>query len=113
MNQHQLTMTRGDDREFAILLDDDYSGDTATLRVDGLFEKTATVDEDPGSGYSTATFTVDSDDTEDASDTRRAYRYEVSIDHDGATLTVRRGLFVVLPDLEDVGSRGAALESSA
>lgn len=102
MNQHQLTMTRGDDRTFAIVIDDEYVSDTATLIVDGLLTKTATVGSDPGSGYATASFDIASADTEDVPDRRTTYRYEVSVDNEGDTVTVRRGILVVLPDLETV-----------
>jgi hypothetical protein len=97
MNQHQITMTGGDARTLAFVIDDEYEAETATLRVDGLFVKTAVVGADDGSGYATATFTVDADDTEDAPDHRRAYRYELSV----SGVTVRRGLFVVTPELTD------------
>lgn len=97
MNQNQITITRGDDRTVAFVIDDDYEEETATFRVDGLFAKTAEVSADDGSGYATASFTIDSDDTEGVSDHRRAYRYEVSV----GNLTIRRGLFVVTPDLTD------------
>lgn len=102
MNQHQITVTRGDERTLAFVISEDYAaeGDTAEFVVEDLFDKTVAVDADPGSGYATAFFELDAVDTEDAPDYRRTYRYDLSVTHEGNNLTVRRGLFVVLPDLE-------------
>lgn len=103
MNQHQLTMTRGDDRSFAIVVDDDYEGDTFTFTVDDLFTKTGTVGSDDGSGYATATVDVAAADTEGCSwDYRHHHAYSLKVAHDGDTRTIRRGLFVVTPHLEEV-----------
>jgi hypothetical protein len=99
MNQNQITVTRGDDRTLAIVIDDEYAGDTAVFVVEDLFDKTLTVDEDPGSGYATANVELVAEDTENAPDLRRAYRYDLSVTHDGDNLTILRGLFVVQPDL--------------
>lgn len=101
MNQNQITVTRGDDRTVAIVIDDEYEGDAAEFVVEDLFEKSLTVDSDPGSGYATANVEIVAADTEDASDLRRAYRYELSVTHDGDHRTIRRGMFVVLPDLTE------------
>ena len=109
MNQNQLTMTAGDDRTFAITVDDDYEGDTFSFVVDGLFTKTGTVSADDGSGSSMCTVTVDADDTTGSnrpwdygSDARYVRSYRLSIDHDGDRVTVRKGLLVVTAEADDV-----------
>jgi hypothetical protein len=100
MNQHQITMTAGDDRTFTFTVDDDYDGDTATLVVDGQFEKTAEVGEDDGSGSSVVSFTIDSADTSDRGDyAPRSHSYSIKVDHDGDTLTIVRGLLVITDQL--------------
>lgn len=96
---NRFVMTAGDDREFAIIVDDEYSGDTAHFVVDGLVDKTITIDSDPGSGYATATLVLDAEDTEDAT-ARKVYPWVLHVTEDGARLTIERGTLVLLPDIE-------------
>jgi hypothetical protein len=101
MNQHQITMTRGDDRTFILTVDDEWEGASARFLVDRLFTKTGLeVGEDDGSGSSVVTVTIDSADTEDSPNHRRAYRYELELTLLGDVRTVLSGLFVVRPDLD-------------
>lgn len=113
MNQHQITVTRGDDRTLTFSFDADYTDATARLTADSLFTRTGTVDatpfeagvgEEPDTPASTVvTVALAAEDTEDVRDLRRAYRYELELTLDGGDVrTVRRGLFVVVPDLEAV-----------
>ena len=102
MNQNQITMRAGDDRTFVFTVDSDWEGASAKFLVDNLFTKTGTVGVDDGSGYSTVSVTVDADDTEVYGRYRRAYRYELELTLLGETRTVQSGLFVVLPDVEEV-----------
>jgi len=107
MNQNQLTMTRGDTRTFTVTMTDD-AGDPYDLTdasvdftVGDLFDKSVgdgiTV-ADPETGV--AVITVDPDDTNGASDYRRAHRYDVQVTlADGTVKTPLRGLFVVTPDV--------------
>ena len=110
MNQHQLTMTAGDDRTFAIPVDDEYEGDDFTFVVDGEFTKTGTVGADDGSGTSMCTVTIDAADTDGwcrhgwrwGPGHRHSHVYQLRIEHDGDLVTVRRGLFVVNAEAYDV-----------
>lgn len=107
MNQHQITVTRGDDRTLTFTFAADYTGATASLTVDGLFTRSGTVDATPAAGETPASTTITvalaDTDTEYAPDTRRSYRYELELTLSGGDIrTVRRGLFVVVPDLEAV-----------
>ena len=102
MNQHQITMTAGDDRTFSFTVDSEWEGASAKLLVDNLFTKTGTVGADDGSGYSTVSVTVDVDDVGAYYRHRRAYRYALELSLLGETRTVYQGLFVVLPDVEEV-----------
>jgi hypothetical protein len=109
MNQHQITVTRGDSRtlDFSDVEDSDgvaYDLNDVTgiiFRVDGLFRKTISdFDIDESSGD--ITVDISAGDTEDAPDYRRAYRYELEFTITGVGIrTVRRGLFVVTPELTD------------
>jgi hypothetical protein len=108
MNQHQLTMTRGDSRTFDFSDLEDPDGVAYDLNdltaisftVDGLFTKTLDdfdIDESAGD----LMVDVEPADTEDAPDRRRAYRYELELTlADVGIRTVRRGLFVLVPDIE-------------
>ena len=107
MNQHQITMTRGDTRIFTVTMTDD-AGDPYDLTsadvaftVGGLFEKgvgDGITIADPETGV--AVVTVDPADTNGAPDVRRAYRYDVQVTlSSGAVKTPLRGLFVVVPDV--------------
>jgi hypothetical protein len=112
MNQHQLTMTRGDSRTFdfsdladATGLAYDFNVVTGIIfRVDGLFEKTISdfdIDESAGEVF----VDVSPSDTEDAPDYRKAYPYEIELTMTGiGVVTARQGLFVVKPDLAAVDS---------
>ena len=112
MNQHQLTVTRGDSRTFdfsdladATGLAYDFNVVTGMIfRVDGLFEKTISdfdIDESAGEVF----VDISPSDTEDAPDYRKAYRYEVELTITSVgVVTARTGLFVVKPDLADVDS---------
>jgi len=103
-------MTRGDSRtlDFSDLADSegiayDLNDVTAAeFRVDGLFEKDLTdFDLDASAGD----FSLDilPADTEDSADERRAYRYDLQLTFTGGVITtVRKGLFIVVPDVEDV-----------
>ena len=102
MNQNQLIITRGDDRTFSFIVDDDYEAASGRFLVDDLFTKTVTVGADDGSGYATVSVIIDSDDTEDCPDMRHPHRYELELTVGGDVTTVRRGLLVVLPDIEAV-----------
>ena len=95
-------MTGGEIGPSVIIVDDDYEGDDFTFTVDRLFTKTGTVGADDGSGLSMVTVDVLTADTEHAHEPRRAYRYSLSVDHDGDILTLQRGLFVVVPELDAV-----------
>ena len=101
MNRNQLTMTRGDDRTFTFIVDDDYATATGRFLVEDLFTKTGlTVGEDDGSGSATVSVTIDADDTEDCPDIRHPHRYELELTSGGDVTTVRRGLLIVVPDIE-------------
>lgn len=107
MNQNQLTMTRGDDRIFDFSGIEDPGGTAYDLnnvtaiafRVDGLFLKTlADFDIDPSAGEMLVD--VVPADTEDCPNHRAVYRYDLELTiTDIGTRTVRRGLFVVMPDV--------------
>ena len=107
MNQNQLVMTRGDTRTFTVTMTDsagdpyDLTDADVAFTVGDLFDKSVgdgiAVD-DPESGV--AVITVGPTDTESASDTRRAYHYDVQVTlSDGSVKTPLRGLFVVTPDV--------------
>ena len=106
----QITMTRGDSRtlDFSDLADGegiayDLNAVTAAeFRVDGLFEKAlADFDLDPSAGE--LSLDIEPADTEDGPDERRAYRYDLQLTFMGGDVkTVRRGLFIVVPDVADV-----------
>lgn len=103
-----LTMTRGDSREFSVTVSDaagdpyDLTDATISFTVDDLFDAktvgagiTVTA---PETGV--AVITIDPADTEDAPDRRTAYDYDVQIIlADGRVKTPLRGLFIVLPDV--------------
>jgi hypothetical protein len=103
-------MTRGDSRtlDFSDLADSEglaYDLNTVTaaeFRVDGLFEKVlADFDIDASAGE--LFLDIFPADTEDSSDERRAYRYDLQLTFTGGNVkTVRRGQFIVVPDVEDV-----------
>lgn len=107
MNQNQITMTRGDTRTFTVTMSDnagdpyDLTDAEVAFTVDDLFDKSVgdgIAVADPESGV--AVITVTSADTEDASDYRRAYRYDVQVTlSDGSVKTPIRGLFVLTPDV--------------
>lgn len=97
MNQHQITVTRNDDRTVAFTFQADYTGAAAVFRSD-LFTRTGTVS--VNEGVTTVEVAVAGTDTEHAY-RRRAHRYEVEVTTSGGdVLTVRRGLLVVVPDIE-------------
>jgi hypothetical protein len=112
MNQHQLTMTRGDSRtfDFSDVTEPDGTAYDLNLvtgmvfRVDGLFQKTISdfdIDESAGD----ILVDVSPGDTEDAGDHpyRRAYPYELEFTITGVGVrTVRAGLFVLKRDLAEV-----------
>jgi hypothetical protein len=112
MNQHQLTVTRGDSRTFdfsdladATGLAYDFNVVTGIIfRVDGLFEKTISdfdIDESAGEVF----VDISPGDTDGAPDYRKAYAYEIELTMTGiGVVTVRQGLFVVKPDLAAVDS---------
>jgi hypothetical protein len=107
MNQHQLTMTRGDSRTYSVTISDlegdpyDLTGASVWFTVDGLIEKqvgSGIEIETPASGV--AVVTIDASDTEDVPDRRTVYRYDVQIQlADGTVKTPIRGLFVITPDV--------------
>lgn len=106
----QITMTRGDSRtlDFSDLADSegiayDLNAITAAeFRVDGLFEKDLD-DFDLDASAGDLTLDIFPADTQDSSDERRAYRYDLQLTFTGGVVTtVRKGLFVVVPDVEEV-----------
>jgi len=104
---NELVMTRGNDRTFDLIVDDDYDGDAFRFTVDGLFTKTGTVGSDDGSGHATASVTIAEEDTEDVGfpwygSHRRFFRWELEVTHSSDILTIRRGVLLVLADLEAV-----------
>jgi hypothetical protein len=109
-----LSMMRGDDETFAIVLVD-ANGDPFDLTdcdlsfvVGDLFEKTIGAgividpDGDPSPDPTTglATVTVDAADTVDCPDVRTPYRYDVQVTTaTGLIHTPLRGRFIVVPDV--------------
>lgn len=107
MNQNQIVHVRGDSGTFEVTLTDsagdplDLTGASVDFTVGDLIEKSL------GDGVAVATpvsgvavITLDPEDTEDASDYRRAYRYDVQVTlADGTVRTPIRGLFVLVPDV--------------
>lgn len=106
MNQHQVTVTRGDDRTLSFTFDEDLTGATARLVVDGLLTRAGVVTVTPGVGDTPAstaiTFAITGDDTDVVRDVRLAYRYDVELTLASGVRTARRGLFVVVPDVYPV-----------
>ena len=75
------------------------AGSTVRMTVDGLFTRTAVLDESGGEILVTLT----PEDTEDCPDRRTVYAWELeATEQDGDVKTLRRGRFVVLPDLAHV-----------
>jgi hypothetical protein len=88
------TVVAGDPRTLTIELDGiNLVGASGELRVESLFTKDLTIDESAGE----ATVILEAEDTEDT-EVRRAYAYAVVVDD----LTVRRGLFIVLPQVDAI-----------
>jgi hypothetical protein len=88
------TVVAGDPRTLTIELDGvNLVGASGELRVDSLFTTDLTIDESAGE----ATVTLEAEDTEGV-EIRRAYAYAVVVDD----LTVRRGLFIVLPQVDAI-----------
>lgn len=102
-----LTIVRGDTRTYDLSLVyadatvPDLAGATVDFIVDGLFRADASdviVDESSGE----ATVTVNPTDTEDSPNRRTSYRYNVQVTTaDGTVLTTQRGLFAVLPEVDN------------
>lgn len=104
---NNLVMVSGDSRTFDFSVTvgsggefDDLTGATVQFAVDGLFTKTN------GDGVTVTALTgaivatVVPADTEDV-DHRHAYRYDVQItEADGTVTTIRRGWFIVTPDVD-------------
>ena len=102
MNQHQVTVTRGDDRTLTFEVGADYTGGSARMLVEDLFTKTG-LGLSVASGVTTITADIAEADTEDCPDYRHPHRYEIEVTTAAGDIrTVRRGLFVVVPDLETV-----------
>jgi hypothetical protein len=106
VNQNQITVTRGDNRLLTFELPADYTAATARLRVERLFSRdgvvTVVVDEDEVA-TTTVTVALANDDTERLRRWRRPYRYSLRLETaEGDVRTVRRGLFVVVPEVRDV-----------
>jgi hypothetical protein len=107
MNQHQLTMTRGDSRTYSVTISDlegeayDLTGASVWFTVHDLIEKqvgSGIEIEAPETGV--AVVTINPEDTEDVPDRRTVYRYDVQIQlADGDVKTPVRGLFVITPDV--------------
>ena len=107
MNQNQITHIRGDSGSFEVTLTDsagaplDLTGASVAFTVKNLIEKTI------GDGIEVdtpltgeAVITLTPEDTEDASDHRRSYPYDVQVTlGDGTVRTPIRGLFVLVPDV--------------
>jgi hypothetical protein len=101
MNQHQITVTRGDDRLLEFELPADYSGGAVQLRVDGLFSRDGTLEAGSG-GTTLVEVALAAADTDSRGRLRRAYPYTLQVTTaEDEVLTVRRGLFVVVPEVED------------
>ena len=107
MSWNDLVMTRGDTRTLTLTLTDsdavpfDLTGATLRFTVGDLLEK-ATGDgivvADPDSGV--AVITINPADTEDASDWRRSYPYDIQVTFlDGTVITPILGRFVLRPDV--------------
>jgi hypothetical protein len=102
MNQHQITVTRGDDRLLEFELPADYTDATVQLRVDGLFSREGVLDVGSG-GTTTVEVALAASDTDRRGRLRRSYPYTLQITTaEAEVLTVRRGLFVVVPEVEEV-----------
>lgn len=76
----------------------DITGATVTLKVENLFNVVGDVVAGSGGGGE-VTFAIEPGDTEDASDYRKAYRYEIEVDDGGIITTPLYGDVVILPDL--------------
>lgn len=102
MNQNEIVMTRGDDRDIDLSdLADRFviSGATVRFTICDLLTREALIDESAGD----IIVSLVPADTEDAPDRRSVYRYEVEAEEQAGEIhTLRRGRFVILPDLEPV-----------
>ena len=107
MNQHQITMTRGDTRTLTLTLTN-AEGDAYDLTgADVWFQAGDLVAKSLGDGITVsspatgvASILISSADTEDAPDCRMAYPYNVQLElADGSTVTPVRGLLVIVPDV--------------
>lgn len=79
----------------------EFAGATVVMRVADLFEKDLTAGIDLSSGD--LTVTIDPEDTEDCPDQRSAYPYDITVtEADGTVSKAQRGLFIVIPDVDDI-----------
>jgi hypothetical protein len=107
--RENIVVMRGDSRVLERTLLEggipmDLTSATITFTVDGLFSKTLDngielVPPDSGTEPGQVEITIEPEDTDGASDYRRAYRYDVEVTDTGVVTTPLYGDFIVVPDV--------------